>query len=44
MCHALGVGREVVIVDLASFAPPGPTSIFAVADEFTLPAIDADDG
>jgi hypothetical protein len=42
--HAIGVGGEIVIFDLAGFAPPGPTTIFVVADELALLAIDAEMG
>ena len=36
------IGREVVIVDLFSFATPGLAGIFELAEEFLLLGIDAD--
>lgn len=41
--HALGIGGEIVVVDLPALAPPGPAAIFEVADELAFFAIDADD-
>jgi hypothetical protein len=34
--HCLGIGGEIVIFDLAGFAPPGPAAIFEVANQLAF--------
>lgn len=41
--HALGVGGEVMVFDLAGVASPGSTAVLEVADELAFLTVDTDD-
>lgn len=41
--HAIGVGEEVVVVELASLGLPGPARVPEVAGELAFFAVNADD-